>query len=519
MSTTCPKCEGGMAKWGKTPTGTQRYYCKLCKYRTTQPTVTDSPLIDKDTVKARVADIRELKRSTKVQRYVVTSAQNNTPVHRGFFDALRQYCRHNDAELLVIPVRYKNPTGWADRHSEDDLWYPLDVKPYLIDRDLVLNKNIAVMGSIKIQATAVDPVTGLETISGTRSAVFGHGQLRMKTVATPQDKMPKILHTTGSVSQRNYSETKAGAKGKHHHSFSALVVEVVGDVFHLRQLSASSAGSFYDLDKFYTASGVTAGEGLTALVTGDEHALFMDPVVRAATYENKDSIVKVLSPNTIVRHDVLDFYPQNHHHNNDRLVRHINAVTGHHDVRQELDTTLAMIDATTPKGVESLIVSSNHNEALMRWLNEYKPDRDPFNALIYHELCAAVYGEAGWTPQGPKAPDPFELYSRGRLQCNHQFLSDRKSHLIKGIDVGQHGDRGANGARGAVNSFAMSEYKMIVGHSHSPAIKFGAYQTGTSTYLQLGYNRGLSSWLQTHCGIYPNGKRVLISVINGEWRA
>lgn len=517
---TCPKCGGGTMKHGSTPSGKQRHTCKICKHRTTQPLInTDVPTLDPAITKERLAGIRELKKTTKVQRYVITSAQNNTKVHKGFLASLLNYCEHNNAELIVIPVRYKNPTGWADRHSEDDIWYPKEVIKYLVDRDVILNKNVAVMASVKIQATAVDPVTGLETISGTRSAIFGHAQLRMKTVATPQDKMPKILHTTGSVSQKNYSDTKAGAKGKHHHSHSALIIEIKGDKFFPRQLCAGDHGHFYDLDKFYTGDDVIEGSMFDALVGGDDHDLFMDPKVRAATYDNEDSIVNVMRPGTIVRHDVLDFYTQNHHHKNNPALQFVKATTGHNDVRAELDAVLKMIDETTPDYAETWIVSSNHNAALMRWLNEYRADRDPFNALIYHELCAAVYGKAHWRDGGAYIPNPLKLYAEGKLKCKYKFLSDRVSNLIKGIDVGQHGDKGANGARGAINSFAQSEYKMIVGHSHSPGIKFGAWQVGTSTYLQLGYNSGLSSWLQTHAGIYPNGKRVLITVIDGEWRA
>lgn len=516
----CPKCDGQTVKNGKTPTGRQRYLCKLCGRRTTViGAASGSSTIDKGKVSHVVAGIRRLRKVTPVQRWVITSAQNNTPVHQGFFNSLVRYCSHNTASLIVIPVRYKNPTGWDDRHSTDDYWWPSEVLRFLLNKDMILNKHLKLMAAIKIQATASDPLTGLDTISGTRSGIFGHAQLRMKMIATPGSQLPKMLHTTGSVSQKNYSDTKAGAKGKHHHSNSALIVEVVGDTFHVRQLTASSNGTFYDLDKLYTPKEVTSDHRLEALVTGDEHAMFMSPEVRRATYEGAGSMVGVLRPKVLVRHDVLDFYSQNHHHRRARLLQHVKAVSGCHDVRAELDGVMAMIDETTPKGVESLIVSSNHNAALMRWLDEYKPDRDPYNALIYHELCSAVYAEAKMGAGGLCSPDPLEVYSRGKLKCKHRFLPDRKSHLIKSIDVSQHGDRGANGARGAINSFAASEHKMIIGHSHTPGIRFGAYQVGTSTHLDLDYNRGMSSWMQTHCGIYPNGKRVLINIVKGEWRS
>jgi hypothetical protein len=60
--------------------------------------------------------------------------------------------------------------------------------------------------------------------------------------------------------------------------------------------------------------------------------------------------------------------------------------------------------------------------------------------------------------------------------------------------------------------------KTIIGHSHSPGIDGGCYQTGTSTPLRLDYNKGPSSWLNCHCVLYANGKRSLLPIIDGEWR-
>ena len=80
-----------------------------------------------------------------------------------------------------------------------------------------------------------------------------------------------------------------------------------------------------------------------------------------------------------------------------------------------------------------------------------------------------------------------------------------------------HGDQGINGARGSAVSFTQIGTKSIIGHSHSPCINKGVYQVGTSSRLKLEYTHGASSWLNTHCIIYANGKRTLINVIDGEW--
>jgi hypothetical protein len=66
-------------------------------------------------------------------------------------------------------------------------------------------------------------------------------------------------------------------------------------------------------------------------------------------------------------------------------------------------------------------------------------------------------------------------------------------------------------------AFSKIGVKTIIQHAHTPGIVDGCYQGGTSTYLELEYNRGPSSWAQTHCVIYANGKRALYTIINGEF--
>jgi hypothetical protein len=109
----------------------------------------------------------------------------------------------------------------------------------------------------------------------------------------------------------------------------------------------------------------------------------------------------------------------------------------------------------------------------------------------------------------------------GRAVLAHRkarFLERDESFQVVGIELGMHGDRGPNGARGSIRNLARIGVKSIIGHTHSPGINEGCYQVGTSTRLKLEYNSGPSGWLNTHCVIYANGKRSLITVINGEWR-
>jgi len=47
----------------------------------------------------------------KSKRYLITGAQNATPVHKGFWSALCVAAKALDAEIIVIPLRYRNPTS------------------------------------------------------------------------------------------------------------------------------------------------------------------------------------------------------------------------------------------------------------------------------------------------------------------------------------------------------------------------------------------------------------------------
>ena len=123
----------------------------------------------------------------------------------------------------------------------------------------------------------------------------------MKTVATPQNLLPKILQTTGSVSLKNYSLAKAGVKGDFHHSSGAVIVEVEDGFFHMRGVNGDHKSEFYDLDKRFTSRGVRTGVPVEALVEGDTHELFVCPDVKAATFTDSDSMAKVLKPKYIVR--------------------------------------------------------------------------------------------------------------------------------------------------------------------------------------------------------------------------
>src|ERR1700723_2020416 len=228
---------------GKDTRGKHRWICETGRVRC-YSTVGDPTVAKKqDGSTVRKGPAPKFKRKLDSKIFVVTSAQNATPVHKEFWAALLQYCEFRGAELMVIPIRYKNPTSrWEQSQANEESW--MVPNEYLWNVRKNLNKNIVVLGDIKVQPTATSPVTGFEGITHGESAILGHTKLQLKVVATPQGKYPKILTTTGACTVKNYTDTRAGKLGEFHHTLGAAVVEIDGPRFHLRQINASKNGSF-----------------------------------------------------------------------------------------------------------------------------------------------------------------------------------------------------------------------------------------------------------------------------------
>ena len=465
-------------------------------------------------------------RKSKQQVFVITSAQNATELHDRFTKTCLKYCDIRRGRFMVIPVRYKNPTSiWSAANKANEYWFSA-LDPYLVHADVQLCKGLRLIAEAKIQPTATAPLSGYDGLTGSDSAIFGHPKIQMKTVATPNKNMPKILTTSGACTVDNYTDSKAGHKGKFHHNISAIIVEVDNDKFHIRQVHGNEDGSFYDLEYLYTPNGRTRHGGIAGLVPGDIHAEFIDDGVERATFLGAQSMVGVLHPEVMVLHDVEDFYARNHHHRNNDIITFGKHHLGRDNVEEGLQRSADFVKRISRKNMLNLIIPSNHDEAFDRWLNECDPKLDPENARLFHHMKLNQLSSVRKTPTGFQAIPAFELWCNAPLDQrglavseNLRFLKRDESYMIADIEIGFHGDVGINGARGSISSFAKIGPKTVIGHSHSPGITEGAYQVGVSARKDLEYAIGPSSWLHTHCIIYPNGSRALINVINGEWRA
>lgn len=456
-------------------------------------------------------------------KYVITCAQNNTYVHDGFLKSLENYCQLNDAELLISTFVYdrsgfKRAEKDADK-SSTDYWYDPKIEKYRFDQRLKLAEGLIFCGELNINPTEVNPISGFHNYIGENSGIIPHAKLKMKSLPRHPTTQPRLMYTTGTVTQRNYIQRKTGQKASIHHAFAALVVEIDkdGDWF-VRQLHAEKeTGHFYDLDSLYMPDSVISNNEVAAINYGDIHSAKLDKDVAELSWDSENSILDTLRPRYQFVHDVFDAQARNHHNSNDPHFLFDMYVNGTESIAEEVYLTGYTIKQMKRDFSKVVIVESNHDLALEKYLKEQDYRKDPVNAVFFLELQLAKY-------KAIQSYQPFKTFKYALDQVSENiwtddviFLDVDSSFIVEGIECGSHGHLGNNGSRGSINTYKLQGSRINIGHTHTPSIDDGVYCAGVSGKLNMGYNKGGTSWVHAHIITYPNGKRTIIDIKNNKW--
>lgn len=500
-------------KNGTAPSGYRQFYCNDCfgssttladgkKYRVKDKRKAASKKAKTASKEAKTippdVEVKFREKLPRGNKFIFTCAQNATPAHDGFLKSLKLMSRVRGAKIVIVPMRYKNPTSSFPEYPNE--YWVKAVQPFLHNQRMQVNKHLIALGDAKVVATAVRPLTGFEAVTGGCSGIVGHPKIQMMSVATPQNALPKMMMTTGACTVKNYTDTKAGKRGEFDHSIGALYIEVKGDQFNIRQLNAEKDGSFIDLNDYFTPRGLRKAPRCEALVMGDIHADFVNKGVVKATFKGKNSIVGMLKPKLIAFHDLIDFYSRNHHHKGNPFTNIAKGLAGRDSIIKELERAAAFIEHNVPKGTNRLIVPSNHNDALTRWIFEGDWKTDPANAELYLETALHMVRGMSIGKNGLNLDDPFGWWMSRLLDGEDNIILKRDAHYsIKGIELGMHGDLGPNGSRGSLVPLSKIGVKTIVGHclteDHLVLTKSGWERIATACPTELlGFQDGRNVW-------------------------
>ncbi|HML29178.1 MAG TPA: hypothetical protein PKE16_10130 [Hyphomicrobium sp.] len=464
-----------------------------------------------------------------VKRYILTCAQNNTTLHEPTWRAFHALAAYYDANVMVATLTYiHSHEGSSKRGStkqDKDMWYDPRIEPYVCDKMVALAPNLIWNGHTNIIPTAVEPLSGWENYNHRASSIFPHVKVAMRSVPTVRAEGTKLQYTTGTVTQRNYTQKKAGQRAEFDHVYGALLVEVTPEgSWFVRQLNVDGSGGLYDLDIMVTAQGeVTAHNGVTAIQFGDVHAAQLEDDMFTATW-GAGGMVDALKPKYQFMHDLLDFESRGHHSLRDPFKMFELHTKERDSVRSEIAGVANVLRQSRRPRCKTVIVQSNHDLHFERWLREGSWKNDPKNAVIHTKATLAFL-------EAIERGEPFnalkwalETYEKNTLKGVEWADPDEGYLILKndsgGIEMGLHGDLGPNGSRGSLRNLSRLGRKVCIGHSHSAGIHNGAYQSGVKARLNMDYARGApSSWTQSDIVVYPNGKRQIITWWRGRYRA
>ena len=438
-----------------------------------------------------------------VRRLIVTGAEGGAPAHGSFVANLRAYAAHLGAELIALRSDHEGLGPVA-----------AELAPFATRRAIDVAGQLDLRPDIHLPRVARAPLDRIERASPGRWSAFAHPMFQLQSLLRLRGQRARVQLTTGTAT--------IGRDGTASEPPGALVVEACADgARFVRPVRGGERdGTFHDLDARVANGTVATGRAIEALVLGDIHHARMDPAVARATWgdESDAGLVGRVRPRVQVMHDVVDFLARNPHDRVDPHARYLRHATGTGDVRREMEAAAAFLGGARRPWGRVVVVHSNHDLMLARWLRETDHRLDPENAAFYLDRQAAMLARlrAGVGDGSFLAETLRDLHPDGLDGV--RFLADSESLAIAGVECGIHGHAGADGARGSFTGLERLGVDMVVGHGHRPTAAGGIYMVGVCQ-LDMGYNRGPTTWAVAHVVVHADGARQHVFMDGGRFAA
>jgi len=456
---------------------------------------------------------RNLPNDTEV--LFVTGAQNETPINRKQLASMLMYQDfitnklNKVTNMVVVPIRYRNPTSpTEDINKKKDMWWVDEVKDNIYYQKVEFG-DVTIAADTHVRPTAVMPLNGLEALTDDGHLIVGSFRIHFKPLPRLRNQPLRTMSTTGAITRKNYSKSKAGDKASIHHSYGFTIIEKKpdGTCYVPRNIYVTDDGEFTDLYYNVTSKGVTRNDNTEAIVWGDIHKEVMDENI----YNKTKELCKLLKPKIHVIHDLLDGGRFNPHERKDTFIMRRKIAQGKYLIEDEVKDAVKfpkrVLKECGGKGI--YISQSNHDEFLDRHITDMNWKSDLHNSpgyLKYATIQQTIDLEEFGNIFGYLIDERY-----GDSKWDVKYLKFGDSLKIKGFDLAMHGDHGANGSRGSITQYKRYNFKMIHGHSHTPMIIDGVTSVGLTGKLHQYYTRkGVSTHAYAHALVHKNGKRQLL---------
>lgn len=470
-----------------------------------------------------------------VKTFVVTTAQKGADPNWNFLNGLERLCNERDGKLMILPTNGKMTTSRRGKKDQDD-------KEIITFRDWINNRknaeivfddelyevpiaakeklnHVLYVMNYPVKAQQMIPLTSWDRhVKVDKSAIIPSPKLMMFPQANSKQSLPKILMSTGAVTEPNYKTNSWGTHAYLDHDYGAILVEVVDDeVYHFRQLVANENGVFYDLGRRFDGEDASVKEGAELMVLGDLHAGETDKESWKATKK----MLREFNPSYVILHDLFSGVCVNPHEQGNETRRARRAIEGRdlleHELR-ECGMALTELKGLLSDHAQIVVARSNHDQFLDRYINAGDFRNAPGQNLpLLYRLAADLVETPVEDLAGGALRLGIENYAYHAVPGVKWLRSD-EDFKKRGWQFGDHGHLGPNGSKGTIRNQEKSLGKSVCGHSHSPGIFRDAWRVGTLSELDLGYNKGASNWMHTNFIFYRNGQGQLVNILNGQYK-
>jgi hypothetical protein len=469
-----------------------------------------------------------------VKTFVVTTAQKGAQPNWNFLTGLERLCKERDGNLMIAPTNGEKTTSrrgkdeddkeritfrdWINARKNVSLIFDDEKYEVPIAAKEKLNNVIYVM-NYPVKAQQMIPLTSWDRhVKLDKSAIIPSPKLMMLPQANSKQSLPKILMSTGAVTEPNYKTNSWGTHAYLDHDFGAILVEVVdSNNYHFRQLVANNAGVVYDMGQRFDGKTKSAKEDAELMVLGDIHSSETDNESWKATKK----MLKQFKPEYVMVHDLFSGICVNPFEQGNETKRARLAVSGRDSLFKELEGCGKMLTElmdTLQQGAQVVVVRSNHDQFLDRYISagDFRMSSGK-NLPLLHRLAADLQETPSEDLVGGALRLGIENYAY-HLIDGVRWLHSDEDFKKRGWQFGDHGHLGPNGTRGSIRNQEKYLGKSVCGHSHSPGIFRDAWRVGTLSKLDLGYNKGTSNWMHTNFVFYRNGQGQLINILDGKYK-
>jgi hypothetical protein len=440
-------------------------------------------------------------------------------LHKPAFSAVKNFMKRNGAELVILPMpAHVKPLHEQPRHYDPAL---LDYQDCFATEFTFNNHLKAIEAHINPQQInpltglkrlrvhkyrAVDGGTGAEITRFKTSIIVAHAKQMMDVVPTGNESHPRIIHSTGAITKPAYLRNRIGMIANEDHKLGALIVEIEGGVFHLRQVQMDPLdGSFVDIGKRYHADGRVTNERAEAFKMGDLHPGHHKTEALEAMYELWD----IIQPKRIFFEDFFDGTSISHHLERKKLTR-AQLPAYFKDLPTEIGMAkevLKDIWKNAPKDAELIATASNHPEHVARYLDEGRYINDnAANYEIAHRMIVMAFDKK----------NPLQEFLDPEKKMN--WTHENQDYFVEGVQMNVHGHLGIGGARGSKIGHETAHGDAMVAHSHTPSIYHNTFTVGHMTQDRHGYNNGAQTWILCSGAVYKGGQKQLYMIIKGKFQ-